>query len=75
MSELAALERSLREKGVKCFSIRLEEGRVRVNYRTSENRWEWKDGKTAPNLHGALVNYDFIADEPPASSDLEDLLG
>lgn len=74
MSDFTALERSLREKGVKCFSIRLEGNRVRVNYRTSENRWEWKDGKLAPNLHDALVKNDFIAGEQPAP-DLEDLLG
>lgn len=74
MSDFTALERSLREKGVKCFSIRLEGDRVRVNYRTSENRWEWKDGKLAPNLHDALVKHGLIEDAPQ-DSDLEDLLG
>lgn len=74
MSEIAALERSLREKGVKCFSVRIEGNRVCVNYRISENRWEWVDGKLAPNLHDALVEHEFLAENPPAS-DLEDLLG
>ena len=78
--DLREVEKRILEKDIKCFSIRCENGRFRVNYRTDENNWmdRGRRPKDYASLSEALDAHDLLPPKQKPAFDtceLTDLLG